>query len=68
MNKFPHALKYLHQHLGQANTKRRQLFAYYEQHRSKITQCIDAAPDPAPAPAPLAPLGSPNREDQGALA
>lgn len=44
--KFPFAEQYLVDRLGKANTKRRQLFQYHEQHHDKIALYIDAAIDP----------------------
>ncbi|KAI5797813.1 hypothetical protein EDC01DRAFT_744303, partial [Geopyxis carbonaria] len=44
MNKFPQAPLFLAQRLGKANTQRRQLFKYLEQH-SKIVRYIDEDDD-----------------------
>lgn len=40
--KFPFAAEYLVERLGKANTKRRQLFQYHEQHHDKLALYIDA--------------------------
>ena len=43
-NKFPKAPDFLIERLGKANTKRRQLLRYHQQHHDKIARYIDLPP------------------------
>lgn len=58
-NKFPQAQDFLHKRFGKANTRRRQLLAYYRLHHDKITgsnikKSIQDANEPIEKQAPMA--------------